>query len=241
MNIDRLDKTSENYEQTAASIADRIRYLVSVSRLTQGKFSQRIGMDPANFSKVLSGSLKMSDSFLNRMVVELGISKKWLLTGEGVPFDKNADKDIENVISQTFIEPVTKKSGVPVYDIDVAAGVTELSRMFTNENIIGYIDIPRLNPSSVMVKVSGDSMKPVINDGAYIAIHKVSDPSIICWGQIYVVILEDYRLVKYVRKNADPTKITLHSANPDYDDMDIRRDKILGLYLVDVVMNYQVL
>ncbi|MDE6377590.1 MAG: S24 family peptidase [Duncaniella sp.] len=62
----------------------------------------------------------------------------------------------------------------------------------------------------------------------------------IFWGQIYVVQLEDYRMVKFVRRHKDPDKVILHSENPDYDDMDVDRRDILGMYLVEVILNCQI-
>ena len=53
-----------------------------------------------------------------------------------------------------------------------------------------------------------------------------------------MVVLADYRLVKYVRRNPDPAMVTLVSANPEYDDIDVRRSDIEGLYLVENVINH---
>lgn len=237
----RLNKNDKDYNKSVADITDRVRYLIELSRLPQGKFAQRISMDPANLSKVLSGSLKMSDTFLNRLVVELGISKHWLLTGEGVPFDKAPEKDIERFINPDIIYEPSRVKGTPIYDIDVTAGFSELSRELTRENIIGYLDFPKLDPKCVVVRVSGDSMTPVIPDGSMVAIRQVSTTGIISWGQIYTIVTEDYRLVKYVRKNADSDKITLHSANPDYDDIEMSKGEIISLYIVDAVLSYKLM
>lgn len=54
---------------------------------------------------------------------------------------------------------------------------------------------------------------------------------------MYVIVLDDYRMVKFVRRNADNTKVTLHSDNPAYDDMEVNRDDIRRLYLVEAVIN----
>jgi len=55
------------------------------------------------------------------------------------------------------------------------------------------------------------------------------------------VVHRDFRVVKYVRRNPDPAKVTLHSENPDYDDIEIDRTDIEGLYLVENVINYDFL
>ena len=218
-----------------ATTVDRIKYLIKISRRTQAQFAELIGVDPSHVSKVLSGRLPAGESFLNRMVVNLGVSKRWLVDGSDVPFPRGAE-------SGSHADAVAdKRRGAPVYNIDVTAGCMELSRMFTDERILGYLDLPNVDPAYPIVKVTGDSMSPKIENGSFISIRRVSNDSPICWGQIYVVSLEDYRLVKYVRRNAAPTKVTLHSANPEYDDMEVRRDQILGLYLVETVLNYDTL
>lgn len=230
----------ELFQKNNAEIIERIKYLISISRLTQAKFAQRISMDPANLSKILSGTLKISDSFLNRLVVELNVSKKWVLTGEGVPFDKSPEKLIDR-ISDSIILQSTKAKGIPVYDIDVTAGFNEFAGMLTKENIIGFMDFPKLDSQSVMVRVSGDSMTPIIEPGAFIAIHSVQPGGIISWGQIYVIILEEYRMVKYIRRHSDNDKVILHSANPNYDDIEINKKDIIALYMVDAIVNCKIL
>ena len=56
--------------------------------------------------------------------------------------------------------------------------------------------------------MSGNSMVPKLLPGCYISIQPVSLDAPIMWGNIYVVVLPDFRLVKYVRRNADPELVT---------------------------------
>ena len=50
-------------------------------------------------------------------------------------------------------------------------------------------------------------------------------------------MLDDYRLVKYIRKNPDAQLVTLHSENPNYDDIDVRRDDIRDLMYVQSIIH----
>ena len=211
-----------------ATVVDRIKYLIKLTRHTQSSFSALIGADPASLSRILSGKAVPSDSFINRIVVNLGVSKDWLVDGSDVPFPRAQAQTVDN-------------DGAPVYDIDVTAGRTPLSRMFTDEHIIGRVKLPGIKPELPLVRVSGNSMQPKLNSGCYISIRPVSLDAPISWGSIYVVVLPDFRLVKYVRRNADPELVTLHSANPDYDDIEIRRSDIEALYLVENVINHDFL
>lgn len=215
-----------------ADTVDRIRYLLRNSRRTQSAFAELLGFDPANFSRVLSRKLRVSDGLLNKMVVNLGVSKEWLATGYGVPFPKTASHWDDNGRQA--------HAGAPVYDIDVTAGCIPLARMLTDERVIGWVNLPNVDPRNAVVRVTGDSMSPRIPNGSFIAIRPVNLSSPIVWGQIYVVVLEEYRLVKYVRRHTDRDMVILHSANPDYDDMDISRRDINALYMVEAIVNLDV-
>lgn len=210
----------------AAEVIDRIKYLIAVKRFNQMRFAKAIGVDCATLSRILNADRMPSEGFLNRIVVNLGVSKQWLLEGTDVPFPRVA----EGVPAHG--------AGAPVYNIDVTAGTAPLSRMFTDERIIGRVCLPGIDPSLPIVRVSGNSMVPALNSGSFISIRPISLEAPISWGRIYVVVLADYRLVKYVRRNADPELVTLVSANPDYDDIEVRRSDIEGLYLVENVINH---
>ena len=55
-----------------------------------------------------------------------------------------------------------------------------------------------------------------------------------------MVVLDDYRMIKYVRRNADPSLITLHSDNPDYGDIEVPRADVRSLYLVEMIFNCEI-
>ena len=90
-----------------------------------------------------------------------------------------------------------------------------------------------------VVRVSGNSMEPVIHNGDYVALRELSNMQQIFWGQIYVVMLDDYRLLKFVRRHPDPQMVILRSANPDYDDMEIARADIRELMLVQHILHLE--
>jgi phage repressor protein C with HTH and peptisase S24 domain len=48
------------------------------------------------------------------------------------------------------------------------------------------------------------------------------------------------RVVKYVRRNPDPSQVTLKSANPDYDPIEIQLDNIIALYPVKAIVNLNI-
>lgn len=218
------------------TVVDRIRYLMSSSRMSQAGLARRLGVDSAYMSKVLSGRLPVTEGFINKIVIDMGVSKEWLKQGTDVPYPKPAHA--VKLEAEVAPQPQCKNNGIAVYDIDVTAGSAELSRLLTVDRIIGYVDMPQVNPECLIVRVSGDSMKPAIANGSFIAIRPVSATGIVFWGQIYVVVTENYRMVKYLRRHPDPELVVLHSDNPDYDDIEMPRSDIQGLYIVETVINY---
>lgn len=245
VNENTLLRRSENLKEpdVNSSLNDRVRYLIVRLRKTQQQFAELIGIDGPNLSRILNGRSPFSDAMINRIVVNLGVSKEWLLHGTDVPFPKNVVRDIDIYDDGEQSRILSRRGeGAPVYDVDVTAGYdTPLSSMFTEDRIIGYLQLPQVNPNNVLVPVTGDSMKPQIPNGALISIRPISSEAPIFWGQTYLVFLEDYRMLKVLRKHNDTQKVILHSNNPEYDDMEVDRSDIKGLYMVDAVIKCNLL
>ena len=215
-----------------AEIIDRIKYLMREMGVKQVQFAERIGVDTSNLSKYLNAHMPLSESFLNRLVVNLGVSKDWLMDGTDLPFGKTPVRVDGEVVASA------NGGGTPVYDVDVTAGVASgRNELFASENIVGWVNLPNMSPDCRIVRVSGDSMAPVIMDGDFVAVREVSNPNQIYWGQIYVIQLDDFRLVKYLRRHSDPNMVVLRSENPNYDDMDVRRSDIHEMLLVQHVLH----
>ncbi len=227
-----MEITNFNDQQGIA----RIKWLMNNLGLSQTAFAERIGIDASNFSKHLKGKLPISDNLLNKIVVAVGASKKWLLTGEGEMW--NTTGNTENGISTITVDAIhpNTTAGAKIYDIDVTAGDIARERMFANEHIIGSINIPTVHPDCCIVRVSGDSMSPVIGNGDLIAIREIRNKNLIFWGHIYVIVLDDYRMVKYIRRHPDPSQVILRSENPQYDDIEVAKSDIRDLFLVENII-----
>ncbi|MDO4512021.1 MAG: XRE family transcriptional regulator [Bacteroidales bacterium] len=216
-------------------IISRIKYLIKEMNYRQADFAKKIGVDTSNLSKYMNGRLPLSDSLINRIVVNLGVSKEWLEKGTDIPFAKHASLPVTTVPA---CDVETISMGTPVYDIDVTAGSMPRARMFADDLVVGHINLPDIiSENCRIVRVSGDSMSPVIRSGDYIAVRELTNMQYIFWGQIYVVLLDDLRLVKYVRRHDDPNMVILRSENPNYDDMEISRADIRELMMVQHVLH----
>lgn len=222
-------------QSSNSSMIERVKYLIDESGLTQGQFAKRIETDASNLSKHLTGRLPISDALINRIAINLGVSRSWLKDGIDLPYAKPTVVQPEITIDDNAIRPTAH--GTPVYDIDVTAGPLTRSVMFADEHIIGRIDMPSIPADCQIVSVSGDSMDPVIHNGDLIAVRGLSNMKNLFWGQIYMLLLPDYRLVKYVRRHPDPAMLILHSENHNYDDMEVDRTDVLDIMLVHNIIH----
>ena len=215
----------------------RIKQLMSRMGMKQAAFAERIGIDASNFSKHLNGKLPLSENLYNKIVVSVGASKEWLMTGEGEMWltRQNSGQLPTITVPAGNILPMAVE-GARVYDLDVTAGGMSRERMFAEEQVVGIINMPAIHPDCCVVRVSGDSMLPVIGNGDLIAIREVRNTNLIFWGQIYVVLLDEYRMVKYVRKHPDASMVILRSENPKYDDIEIPKSEIRDMFLVENII-----
>lgn len=110
-----------------SSVISRVRYLMGELRLRQNSFAARIGCDVTNLSKQLNGKLPITDSFINKIVVNTGVSKEWLVSGAGVPFGKS---DAPEALTAGLTD--SEAEGMPVYDLDVTAGPLTRERIFAD-------------------------------------------------------------------------------------------------------------
>lgn len=152
-------------------------------------------------------------------------STDWLLAGEGEMF---RDK-----------MKVVQPSGTPVYDIDVVCGIEGRELSFTNEHIVGFVDLPGISHASHIIEASGDSMSPRINSGDRIVVREIETWDYFVYGQAYVIITDEYRLLKYVRKHPDYPRelVILRSENPAYDDIELPISAIRKLFVVENVLS----
>lgn len=93
--------------------------------------------------------------------------------------------------------------------------------------------------SNIIVRANGDAMNPTLKDGDMLSIREVNPFGNIFYGNIFVVITQDYKMVKRVKRYPQDEKnyVILHSDNPEYDDILFSRSKIMKLYVVESVLS----
>lgn len=143
--------------------------------------------------------------------------------------------------SRKFEEPSATYSSfkkIPFYDVDVSASSVE---MFGAKEIPSlYFAIPGFEDCDFGVPVFGHSMYPTFENGCIVACKIIHDKNLINFGASYLIITEDYRMIKRILKNDMPRAVLAVSDNEEmrkdgkrkFESFEIPLDKIRKLYLI---------
>lgn len=123
--------------------------------------------------------------------------------------------------------------------MDATCGTDDRDIYFTQEDIIGSVNLPGINKESKIIRANGDSMEPKVYDGNMVVIREIHNWDDIFYGQMYLILLDEYRMIKYIRRyEQDETNyIILRSENPLYDDIKLHKNKIRKLFVVENVLS----
>jgi hypothetical protein len=218
-------------EEQKDSIKSRLKTFIGSMRMSVRSFESQCDLGNSFVNHI--GKSIGSDK-LERILREFpNLNKDWLLNGTGEMILLSPVKNI--------VELNTYK-GIQVYDLDATCGTDNRDISFVEDNIIGYVDLPNLRPDCKIVRANGDSMNPVIIDGNWIAIHEIFNFEDIFYGQIYLILTEDYRMVKYIRRyeQDEDNYIILRSANKEYDDIRMQKSKIRKLFIVESILSVKI-
>lgn len=215
----------------------RIEKIVEYSGLSIPQFAKKVGFKtPQTIRELIKGNTKTLSYQVQEKIKAAypEINMIWLVTGEGAM--------LESTLENVEIMSAPTDGATPIYNLDATCGTDGRSIEFLQEHIIGYVSMPNVSKSASIVRANGDSMTPAINDGDFIAVREVTDFDDIFYGQIYLVITAQNRMVKYVRRYEpdEENYVLLKSENPNYDDIKMPKKRIIKMFMVENVLSLQI-
>ena len=205
-------------------VLQRVTRLYTQLGLSKSSFAREINLKQMTVNQYLNGERKFSFEFVQAILKRYPeLSAEWLIKGEG---------DMYNETSKVFVDDKRlEHSIVPLYDVDVSAG---LEKLFASGGAcVGNISIPNMPTADGAVHVVGDSMYPLLKAGDIIAYRVINEISSILYGEIYILQIEhdgDMQVVvKYIKRSENPDCVLLVSYNKEHDPMDIPRSWITAL------------
>lgn len=216
------------------NIKERLLQVIDHEKISVSQFERRSGLSNGYIKNIRKSiSTDKLDGILRAFP---DINRDWLIHGEGDMISESTNDPPQVVhVNQNM-------NGILVYDIDATCGKQSRDMDFTDDIVIGSIDLPNISRDCKIIRANGDSMIPTICDGNWIAIREVYDFDDVFYGQIYVVVTSEYRMIKYVRKyeQDEGNYFLLRSANPNYDDITMRKDKIRKLFIVENILSVKI-
>ena len=209
----------------------------------KSEFARMVGVSPQAINTWISRNTFDIDIVYAKCV---NVSPDWLLTGNGPMFktkgtpdvsptgdgDHSSPKDKDKITNKQGKEAKKNTNGIPLIPLDAVAGfpATDNESAYL-EDCERYI-IPEFEAKgdNFLIRVSGDSMMPLYNNGDIIACRKIHDILFFQWGGVYVLETSQGVIVKYVEepeKNDDC--ILCVSENPRFKPFQLPKSDIRSL------------
>lgn len=204
------------------NINKRLFQYIESAGMTARDFERKCGLSNGSATKIAGNSRKSTFDRIKASCPELNID--WLLTGKG--------EMINDSIPALPAEPLPTTGSIRYWE-DVAATGGSLEFLENpNEHQIRWMDVPNFSDCTDAVNIYGDSMYPIFKNGEIIIL-KLWEESFIDYGNVYLVVTKNgNRMVKYLRKADDESKVLCMSENKDFDPFTIDKSDILRLFIV---------
>lgn len=228
----------KNQELSTSQKEKRERFLEVIDTLKTKKkvayniISEKMGYNEQYFSK-LKKRLPISGNHIDKLKEAFPeVNENYISNNQGSMFldDKN---------SETFDSLALTKQNktLSIYDFDVQSGdislVEDVSR--DPQSTISFLGA---EDCDFAVKVHGDSMTGKISNGGVIAVKELFDKDIIPYGHIFLIFTSDLRMVRYIKKSKKGDDyVKLSSNNNQFEDFEIKREKIIRLFMVKKILN----
>ena len=210
---------------------DRLLSLIDhYSGGNKSEFARMIGVSPQAVNTWITRNTFDIDIIYAKC---LNVSPDWLLTGTGNMLKSDLDKPIE--AHKSSAEPPkssNKRRGIPLIPIDAVAGFPSADNDGVYMEDCEHYSIPEFEAkgANFLIRVSGDSMHPLYENGDIIACRKISDILFFQWGGIYVLDTSQGALVKRVEEAKDDKEsILCISENPRFKPFRLPKSDIRSL------------
>lgn len=197
---------------------ERLEKVIEWAGLSTHAFAMKIGMKRSeNLYRIMRNKENVSIK-LAMLILESypQINRNWLIYGEG-----------DMIVERT--EEYNIRERIPFYSHALDKTIEGTSNMKSVYNLY----LPMFKDADLAINISDKAMEPVIPMGATMIMKKQTS-DIIIYGQIYYIETKDMSMVRILRKSdVANDEVVLEVANTKhYDNIAIKRDRIVNLYLV---------
>lgn len=196
------------------------------------QMAESIDVLDVTIGRIRNGKQSPHVEVLEKIIQKLKVDAHWLMTGEG---SMNGED-----VNDPMRAGRKKADYVQYFDVDALASPLEV---FNDQTTVpdDLLYVPGYGDCNFACNCVGSSMEPDIPAGSIVLCKKVSK-DIYRFGQAYIIITSEHRMIKYIRRHPDESKIIARSANRKlFDDIDIPKDDILHLYIIKGIANQRII
>lgn len=221
-----------------ADISSQLSAYFDGKGITQVEIAAKLQVSKAYVNSLFTGRRPFGKKQAEIWESTFGISKSWLLTGEGEMLKSD-------VVSGGF-KPDFKETNVvtvPLVHIDSVGGMHSHNLVESSEQYVErMVPFPDARPGDVAILQTGNSMSPTIPAGSILQIRRVDGwQEYFGYGGDFVLWLTDERrITKQVLKYVPDPKnyVTCHSYNPESADEELPKSMIREVWkVVNVLIN----
>lgn len=201
------------------STIKNIYQFIDYKGISVNEFSKKTAVSNGYFAKQRASEGAVSSTIIEKIVIEYPeINPEWLITGKGNMIRTEMIENLSIVPIKKSISKKIEAQEVPLYDLEASASIKSI---FLNTNKLvpmDYIRIPNLPKVDGAIRITGDSMYPLLKSGDIVIYKEGNDKNFIIWGEIYLVYVqnnegEEYFAIKYLKKSEKEGYIRLISYN----------------------------
>lgn len=200
-------------------------YVVENKGYTPTEIALKTEFDRGNISKILNRKLSPSDKFLDKFeeVYSIDLNK----------IETSVYTNVTRIGGRNYSETDLFKP-VPFYNINVSAGDVVFldDGMLEGKEPDDLMFIPKNIDADIAFPTYGHSMYPEISNGDRVAYKIIKDWSFFNYGMKYLIITNEQRMVKYLKRHEKEGFVLLESRNKDFEPIDMPISSIRAILQV---------
>lgn len=207
----------------ATTVKGRLMLFLREKRLSQSEFGRILGVAPTYIGAMRKS---LSADKVNKLIRAFpDLNRDWLLYGEGCML-RDSEAESPGKAEETSAYEV------PLLPVSAYAGNLQLwsepVQMRDCERIMSPV-----RDADFAIRLSGDSMEPLLHDGAVLFIKRINERAFIPWGNPMVIDTENGVLIKELfPSDQGHGYVQARSLNPKYPPLEIPVESVFGLYRV---------
>lgn len=211
----------------ANSFATNLKKLRAEKGLSQQECADSLGIKRTTLANYENGVSEPDIDKIKEIANFFGKSLDEMMGGKIKPSTKHS----------SFAEPA--ETGIPYYNISTSASDVEIFND-TPEQIAAKISIPGFEDCEAALPVFGHSMYPTYENGCIVLCKRIKDLDVISYGEVYLIVTAEQRLLKRVQKATQKDSVLLVSDNDElrnngtrkYEPFDLPKKKIKHFFIV---------